>query len=481
MRSLQQWHEDSLKVEQALRHLHLLIADAGLYSDDHPKFKETLSATVAAWRSLLREAQEVELKQIGSDLVFQDIALQGSLSTTKEFIQGLKERGIECLVFQPGFTQEEMLAFIHCLRLLPARRNQIGDPGRYLLDRGVRHVQIWSLADLVHDRESKDGHKVQGLPIILKDLRAFRKDCLRVIGDLHQEAKVARVLDLDVACGIVNSFLREFISGSGLMAGLSSIRTADEYTCTHSLNTCVLSVCMGRHIGMEQSIVADLGISCLLHDIGKMFIPDAILNKPSRLTSEEWAIMEDHTTLGARFLLSVPDMVELAPIVAYEHHMNFDGSGYPRPRKRHSMNLASHIASLADFYDALSTARPYKRALPPGRVVEMLGKMEDSGREPRLKQLFLDMVGQYPIGTVVRLNTGELAVVSMKNAEDPLRPEVYIVTDPDGKHLQTAFPLRLGDTEPESARRSIQESMDPLEAEVDPLEVLQKVLSAPIE
>ncbi|HUT23657.1 MAG TPA: HD domain-containing phosphohydrolase, partial [Sumerlaeia bacterium] len=387
MKSLQEWHQASLKIEQALRALHLLTADAGLYTDNHPKFQATLSEVLETWEQLLRELGEVELKRVGRDLIYEDVALQNHINTTREFTRGLEERGIESLIIKEGLTLQELVEYAHYMRLSGTRRKEVGSAGQFLRDRGVRHIEAWRLGSL-RDIKEGDAHLVHALPVALKDMRAFRRDAVRVIDNINKEAKVARVLDLGVASTIVATFLEESAANSGLMLGLSSIRSADEYTATHSLNTCILSICICRYIGVEESVMPSVGVACLLHDIGKMFVPDAILNKPSRLTPEEWAIMEHHTTMGARFLLSIPGLSPLAPVVAYEHHMNFDRSGYPRPRRSHRINLISLVASLADFYDALSTARPYKRAVPPAEVVALLEKMDDSKMDPRLRRLF---------------------------------------------------------------------------------------------
>lgn len=476
MKTLQKWHEKSVKVEQALRHLHLLITSAGLYSDVHPRFVEVLAEVVTAWQTLLRDEGEIELKQIANSLVYDGAALQGHLNSTQEFTQMLKERGLECLVFQPGLTTEEMLAFAHYMALSQSRRKQLGAPGVYLAQQGVHHIDIWKLGDLMNEKGADAQQQAQGLPAGLNDLQTFRQDNLRIIKELYQNAKLNRTLDLDSARAVVGSFMSESVFSSDLLMGISSIRAEDdEYTCTHAFNAGVLSICLARYLGLEESVVADIGMACLLLDIGKMFVPDAILNKPGRLTAEEWAVMESHPTLGARFLLSLPNMVELAPIVAYEHHMNLDGSGYPCLPMRHEMSLASQIASLVDFYDAVSTARPYKRAALPSDVVALLKRVEDRTKDPRLKAIFLEMLGNYPIGSVVRLNTGELAVVSMTNQESPLRPEVYIVSDVDGKLLPSSCPLLLGElNNTEAQRRNIVEAVDPIEVHINPMEILQK-------
>ena len=142
----------------------------------------------------------------------------------------------------------------------------------------------------------------------------------------------------------------------------------------------------------------------------------------------------------------------------------------------YQINLVSFIASIADFYDALSTARPYKKAIPPARVVEFMQDLQDKKLEPRLCKVFLDMVGRYPIGSVVKLDSGELGVVSMQNEDDPLRPEVHLVTEPDGRKLSESAGVSLAESKDGSFIRSIVESVDPLDAEIDPIEVLQNVL-----
>ncbi len=474
MKSLKAWHDQSVRLEEALRALHLVAVDARLFSDSHPKFAATLDASLAAWSALLADLGEIELKQVGAELIFHDLALQNHLKTTADFTAAMKERGLECLVLRSGLTRDELVEYAHYMRLSAERRKQLGDPGAYLAGHGVHHLAFYRLSDMRH--QGPGGETLRGLPIALKDLRAFRRDTLHLIGNLYTGAKVAQVLDLDVASGIVDLFLREATTHSSFLLGLSSLKSADEYTSTHSLNVCILSICLARYIGVPGPMLPKVGIACLLHDIGKMFLPETLLNKPGALTPEEWAVMEHHTTLGARFLISVPGLPRLAPLVAYEHHMTPDGGGYPRPRRRYRVNVVSRIAALADFYDALSTHRPYKRAIPPHKVVEIMQK-EDGKMDVQLKGLFLGMLGRYPIGTVVRLDTGELGVVSKQSQQDPERPEVRLTTDPGGSRLQEHPAVDLLETANGSGyKRSIAAPVDPEEVGMDPLEVLQGAL-----
>lgn len=479
MNKLKQWHEHSLKIEDALRHLYLVETDARLYTDNHPKFQQTLRAAAEAWEELLKDYPEVELKQIGPELIFQNIALQGHLKTTRDFAESMKDRGIECLVVKRGLTTRELVEYAHYMRLSETHRKQVGDAQKYLQDRGVHNIEFWQLGDMRGARTGSQGGAI-GLPIALKDLRAFRRSSLKIIDNLCQKVRVAQVLDLNVAEEIVDHFLKEATTHSSIVLGLSSIRSADEYTSTHSLNVCLLAVCLAKYLGVSDNQLRQVGIAGLLHDIGKMFVPLEILNKPGRLEPEEWKIMQHHTTFGARFLLSVPGLPRIAPLVAYEHHMNLKGTGYPRAPKTYRVNLISLITSIADFYDALSTSRPYRRAIPPAKVVEIMVKTDGDGKmEPRILHQFLRMLGRYPVGTLVRIDTGELGVVSMQNPEDPLRPEIQLVAAPDGTRIDPCVAVDLTEKDNEDEYlRSVVEPVDPMEVEIEPLEVLQKVLDS---
>ncbi len=480
MRSLKEWHEKSVKIEEGLRYLHLLANDARLFTDNHPKFQDTLRVTHEFWSGLLSEMDAIEIKQIGQDLIYEDVPLGTSLKSTQEVSRSFQERGMESLVFTPGLTIQELTEYAHYMRLSEQHRSQVGSPSVYFVHRGVTHIQCYRLGDMRDDEARREAERqAKGLPVAMKDLSAFRCDALKTIQNLYLQAKVANVLDLDTAQGLVDVFLRESIMNSTTLLGLCAIRTSDEYTSTHSMNTCLLSLSLARYLGVPDDKLPMVGIACLFHDIGKMFIPDAILNKPGKLTPEEWGVMQSHTVLGARFLLSVPNIPTLAPLVAFEHHMNPEGTGYPCPKRDYKTNLISYAASVADFYDALSTARSYKKAISPEKVVDIMLKLEEGKMEPRLKRQFLRMVGTYPIGSVVRLDTGELAVVRRQNPEDSLRPCVQLVTAPDGTPLTQSVAAYLTETRDGGIFvRSVSEGVDPTEVQIDALGVLQEILDA---
>ena len=476
MENHQQWSERALKVEDALRYLHLVTADARLFTDNHPKFQESLKEAYEFWKTLLAEHGTIEIKCVEGDLIYDEMPLQKRLKTTEGFREQLQGVGIECFVVEPGLTSQELLEYARYMRLSEKRREARGGAADYFKNRGVRHIQAFWLGDMSGEGEKK-GAEDGGAPVVINDMSSFRQNALKIISEIYRQTKIARVLDLDAAKEIVETFLNQAAANSNLLLGLCAIRSADEYTCTHSMNTCLLSISLARYVGVPEEILPKLGMACLLHDIGKMFVPDEILNKPGRLTPEEWEVMQNHTVYGARFLLAIPEMPKLASVVAFEHHMGLGGSGYPVVEGTYDVNMISLMASVADVYDALSTARSYKRAVPPDQVVDIIRKMDDGKMEPRLKRWFLTMVGKYPIGSVVELDTGELAVVAMQNDEEPLKPKVEVVTKPDGTKLTETYSLDLGEnSSKDDSQRTISKGIDPMEVEIDALEVIEKSL-----
>ncbi len=474
MTNLREWNERSKRVERMLSLLQLLAADAMLYQDEHPKFQATLQRVGNAINETIKNINHIELKIVQNDLIYDNLPLQNHLMTTETFRQSMLERGIESLIFTPGITGEELLEYAHFMRLSFTRLRQIGNLSKHFREKGLTHIRIARLVDM---RMSGTSENFVGLPMLLNNLHHFRKENLHTIDDIHKEARVARVLDIDAAQYIVEQCLSQSAESSVTLLALNAVRSTDSYTSTHSLNTCILSISFARYLRLNDDLLPKIGVACLLHDIGKMFIAEDILNKPDKLSPEEWAIMEDHTTLGARFLLGISDVPPIAPLVAFEHHMQFDHSGYPKPDVGYQVNIVSLIATLADFYDALTTTRPYKRAVSPNEAVDMLSKFQGSRMEPRLKNLFLKMLGPYPVGTTLQLEDGPVVIVTAPNPEIPDRPMTGIIQDSDGNRIESfpALDLSVKDAADQYIH-TIDTPLDSALFDISPLDVLQKNL-----
>ena len=206
-----------------------------------------------------------------------------------------------------------------------------------------------------------------------------------------------------------------------------------------------------------------------MHDIGKVRTPKDILNKPSKLTDEEFEIMKRHTVDGAEILRRTPEMPILAPVVAFEHHLRRDGSGYPAGADRPSLNLGTMMCSIADVYDAMRSQRAYQQSFPTDRILAVLQRNDGTQFDQHLVRRFSQLMGIYPPGNLVRLSTSEVAVVVKVHAPDPYRPKVKILIDASGQTLQTPIERNLWEPREDGTLDQVVTPVDAADFGIDPL------------
>jgi putative nucleotidyltransferase with HDIG domain len=251
------------------------------------------------------------------------------------------------------------------------------------------------------------------------------------------------------------------------------MKNYDNYTFTHMVNVSILTMGQARALGIEGRLLREFGLSALMHDIGKVRTPKEILNKTDKLTDQEFAIMRRHTVDGAEILRRTPEMPILAPVVAFEHHLRLDGTGYPLGVRRAALNLGTMLCSISDIYDAMRSQRSYQQAFPTERIIAVLKRNDGTQFDQHLVRRFVQLLGIYPPGNLVRLSTGEVAVVARVHAPDPYRPRVRVLFDGTGRRLDLPFernlwePARAG-AEPDS----VVSPVDPAEYSIDPLNFL---------
>jgi HD-GYP domain-containing protein (c-di-GMP phosphodiesterase class II) len=250
--------------------------------------------------------------------------------------------------------------------------------------------------------------------------------------------------------------------------GLTNIKNYDEYTLNHSVNVCILSVALGRRLGLARRELMELGFSAFLHDLGKVEIPDRILNKPGALDAEERTIMDQHARFGAERILQIQGIREhsgRAVTVAFEHHFKADlASGSPLRRKRH-LNLFSRIVKITDFFDAVTTKRVYRpRAFTREEALNMMNEKAGTEFDPIFLKAFITMIGVFPVGSLVILDTGEIGIVVEANPLAALstRPRVKLIADRNGEKRDGGV-ADLTESDPVTQRfkRTIVNTLDP--------------------
>jgi putative nucleotidyltransferase with HDIG domain len=240
------------------------------------------------------------------------------------------------------------------------------------------------------------------------------------------------------------------------------------------VNVSILTMGQARALGIEGRLLREFGLSALMHDIGKVRTPKEILNKPDKLTDDEFTIMRRHVVDGAEILRRTPEMPILAPVVAFEHHLRMDGTGYPFGAKRATLNVATMLCSISDVYDAMRSQRAYQMAHPTDRILAVLKRNDGAQFDQHLVRRFVQLLGIYPPGNLVRLNTGEVAVVMRVHAPDPYRPRVRVLFGSDGTRLEVPHDRNLWEPRPETgALDDVQAPVDAADYNIDPLTFLE--------
>lgn len=295
---------------------------------------------------------------------------------------------------------------------------------------GIRNIHVLP----VHTLEEIAPDEVQVLRDYKRRVLTIYQSTIRFLKDALSGKDYLTGMDMRNAKRLVNQMvdLSSHNVENFSFYGLSAIKNFDEYTFNHSVNVCVLAIAFGNALGLPKKRLAELGLAALFHDIGKLTIPKKILNKPGQLTNEEWDIMKQHPLFAIRLLFNMHGYSDSALkkiIVALQHHMNYDFSGYPRLILEKKLHLFSRIVAIVDTFDAMTTDRVYQKALKPDEALRRIISFSSKRYDPVLVKAFVSSIGLYPPGTLVETNDGAIAVVLKSNPrfEYIERPIIKIV------------------------------------------------------
>ncbi len=249
-----------------------------------------------------------------------------------------------------------------------------------------------------------------------------------VVKDMMQDVRLGRQVDPEKALVVVDDINASVLRNPGALLSLGRIKQADTYTFQHCVSVCALMVSFSHALGLDAAAVQEAGLGGLLHDMGKMKIPNEILNKPGRLTEEEFTIMKSHAALSRDLLAGTPGMSETVIRIAAEHHEKLGGCGYPLGLSGDQISRPGRMAAIVDVYDALTSNRVYHKGMEPSEALKKLLEWSGDHLDGELVQFFIRALGIYPVGSLVRLSDDRLAVV-VEQQEDLLRPVVRVIYD----------------------------------------------------
>jgi putative nucleotidyltransferase with HDIG domain len=444
--------------EELLRRFAAALRSAQLYSVGHPIIERNTKAFSETIQRIHNLEPSVVLGIVGDEIIVDDKpASKGE--NLGGLVRRLKQIAVERVIIDRGVTTDEVAGFLKTVTTLEPR-NGASVPSFPTLP----HIRVGRVQ--VEERTES----------ATADIAAFKqmyRDAVTAAGTIWESARTEKQPDATQARSMIDGLAQAVSQNRTALLALTTLRNHDDYTFTHMVNVSILTMGQARGLGIDGPLLRELGLAALMHDIGKVQTPLEILNKIDPLTEPEFAVLRRHPVDGAEMLRATPDIPTLAPVVAFEHHMRLDGGGYPSTARRDSLNLGTMLCSIADVYDAMRSQRRYQQAFPSERILEVLKRNDGRQFDRHLVRRFVQLVGIYPAGSLVRLNTGEIAAVVTIYAPDPNRPHVKVIVDASGAKLSEPQDIHLWDcVEGNGGPSVIAAPVDPVDIGIDPLTLL---------
>ncbi len=408
-----------------------------LYPAQHP----TLQAQIAEWHRCLQQMllgrSSLVLGVHQHTLFCNDFLFVDGLPSAESLCRLLENWQIGRLVIERGVQPVELADFLvlltggqgHC-ELLDQRMKRAG----------IRHIRVEP------EPEEKEGRA-----------RAVYQQAISVTESIINDVRIGRIPKSGDAIRTVRALVETTLAEPHALLALTLIKDYDDYTFTHSVNVSVIALAVGRACGLNEAELRTLGLGALLHDLGKLKIDIGIITKPGRLTSEEFARIRQHPEEGMQILRQMEQIPEEAMMMALGHHLRYDRTGYPQSAATLPMPPSVDMVAIADTYDAMTTLRPYQQPMTPKKAIAHLVENAGSIYHPELVARFAEQVGPYPVGSLVRLRSAEVGLVTEAGLGKTDGVSLKILFDAEGRKLQQPEARQL-----DSAR------MDDIVADVDP-------------
>jgi HD-GYP domain-containing protein (c-di-GMP phosphodiesterase class II) len=379
-----------------------------------------------------------------------------------------QRRGLEGLRLHPELMQAPEESVLSFMRLF-AQCVEKEDPAGWLMEQAGDGSFPW--VTVLKSTEAKRSPT--------EDLREKAKStyyhAMNSVKDIAQRISFQGSAGIRKSRRMVQNMLDCLSEDEAVFLGLSTIKSYDDYTYTHSVNVAVLSLCLGNRIGLSRNSLGHLGICGLFHDLGKIDVPREILKKPGKLTEDEWVEMKKHPMTGVVQILKLQASHEIRSKILlgpFEHHLKYDLSGYPRLNLKRSISLFGRILQIADVYDAITSARAYRQhALTPDQAICHMMSRAGKDYDPLLLKVFAIMMGTYPVGSLLALDTGELGVVVDYPMETGANyPRVILLDEDEKGNLIRGTTVSLSEKNKDTGRlrRKIVHSLNPADYGIQP-------------
>ncbi len=451
--------------------LYAALRNLKLYPVENDQAQKALQELAAIARKLHAAEPELEVRMAGEFIFVNGTRLRLGLDNYASFshvLTTLAQCDIGTILIDEDVDNRELQVFVSLLLSFATREgdsNKLFDLQEKLDQANVAHVHIEASSD-------SEGESHEQAKEVAK--RTYERS-VAVTKEVINSVRMGRSASVKKVKRAVQSIVDQILSNEDSLVGLTTIRDYDEYTFTHSVNVCIFSVAIGRRLGLTKLQLYDLGLAALFHDVGKSRVPLEVLGKEGPLTEEEWRMMQAHPWLGVLTLFGLRGYGEIpyrGIITAHEHHMKIDLTGYPKSIRPRQLSVYSKIVAVADGFDAATTRRAYQTVpIQPDQVLREMWENPRRGYDRVLVKALTNLLGIYPVGTCVILDSYEVGIVHAANPDVAHihRPIVRIVCAPDGSLVPGGPLIDLGEAGGTTGyKRSIIKVTDPGKYGIEP-------------
>jgi putative nucleotidyltransferase with HDIG domain len=406
-----------------LKGVNAALRNRRLYPPGHPAIASHIAKTFGALQESLKTRDSLMIALIAEALVFEaDLVTEGE-RLYPDIVQHMADRGIDAIVFERGATERELAGFLDVFDGAEGLKGPTIEAE--LLKKGVSHIRL---------RSVQSGKK---------NLLEVYNEAVDIVKNAMAEVRMGKIPKADPVKRIIGDITDSVFSDQNAILGLAMIKNYDNYLYNHSVNVSIFSLSLAKALGLDKDVLHAVGIGALLHDIGKTGVSEKIIRKPSGLSSEEWERVKEHPVLGSNIIKRMEGVEELVGRLIYEHHVRYDHSGYPQTAA--TPHPLSQVITITDAYDALTTLRVYQQPYTPPDALKIMSSLSGRHFNPDTLMAFVTMIGLYPVGTMVRLSTGEIGVVTKVNPASVDYPAVRPVCDGNGNPIKDAAEMELSE------------------------------------
>lgn len=454
------------KIEELITRLARAIQIARIYTEEHDLTVKSIDQLYQILNDILLDKGEITIGIIGEEIAFEKEPLYELSMKKKGFIKYLKSIGVKKISFQNGLEKKELFQFTKILgtKADPSDKTQTLEQRLYATH--IRHITIGDIGFANQQKADQSLENIQESPP-----NNYREN-VKLLTQTFKRLKGNQSLNVQSARQIVDGLINNLLKNKNLLLMLSSIKGYDESTFEHGINVGIFTLLQAEMLGIEEKYMTNVGMAALLHDIGKLTEPLEEMNGEEKRSDEKSALKKEENQFlqdvkGAKILLDTEGIDVLPAIVAFEHNIHFDGSGGPKRLYGKDLNLISMMIAISDYYDKLRRKPSFYEGGGPEKAYKDMMELSGKRFHPDLLNNFFSVIGVYPPGILVELDTKEIGLVIQASIMDIKRPQIEILYDRNGEKLKEPFIANLAEKNNQGQYvRTIIKSITPLDQNI---------------